>query len=99
MGRWCKNLTDDEPDFSSNPNDEENFGGSFDGDLINEDTSDHSRDTAGGIAESPVPRRTSRRRKRAIPSFPRELNLRKRTRKNYNVGSPSRKRRNPKLVI
>ena len=96
--KWCKNLTDNEPDSSPNPGDEENFGGSFDGDLINEAASDPSRDIAGGVAKSPVSQRTSRRKQKAIPSFPRELNLRNRTRKNYNVGSPSRKRRNPKPV-
>src|SRR5438034_7090780 len=86
--KWCKNLTDNELDSSSNPGDEENFGGIFDGDLINEAASDSSRNIAGGVAESPVPRRTSRRRRRVIPSFPHELNLRKLTKKNYNVGSP-----------
>src|SRR5436190_1079820 len=92
--KWSKNLTDNELDSSSNPGDEENFSGSFDGNFINEAASDLPRGIAGDVAESPVPRRTSRRRRRAIPSFPRELNLRTRTRKNYNVGSPSRKRRN-----
>ena len=103
MSRWCKNLTDDEPDFSSNPNDEENFGGSFDenlggtldGDPINEDNSDPSSDTAGGITGSIV---LKRKRKEVIPSFPQELNLRRRERKNYDVGSPLRKRRKLKSV-
>src|SRR5438477_5306295 len=102
--KWSKNLTNNESDSSSNPGDEENFGGSFDedlggtldGDLINEDASDSSRGISGNVAESSAPRRTSRRKRRAITSFPHELNLRKHTKKNYNVGSPSRKRRHPK---
>ena len=101
--KWYKNLTDNEPDFSSNLGDEEDFGGSFDenlggtldGDPINEDNSDPSSDTAGGITGSIV---LKRKRKEIIPSFPRELNLRRRERKNYDVGSPLRKRRKPKSV-
>ena len=102
--KWSKNLMDDEPDFSSNPGDEEdlgsnfdeNLGGTLDGDLIlSEDNSDPSSDTAGSITGSII---LKRKRKEVIPSFSRELNLRRRERKNYDVGSPLRKRRKPKSV-
>jgi len=106
ISKWNKNLTDEEPDFNPNPNvndtsDDnfvEDFGGISDGDLLNEDASNSFHNTAGSITKSPVPRKSNRKGTKIIPSFSRELNLRRRERKNYNVGSPSKKCRKLKSV-
>jgi len=98
--KWRRSLSDNEFNFNSIPG-EEDFGGSFNEDLdgnsdggpMNEDNNDPSN--IGSQNSQP---KTSRKRRRVAPSPSRELNLRKRERKNYNVGSPLRKARKTKPV-
>ena len=98
--KWCKSSSDNEFDSNSIPG-EEDFGGSFNEDLggnsdggpIDEDNNDPFN--TGSQNSQP---KTNRKRRRVAPSPSRELNLRKRERKNYNVGSPLRKARKTKPV-
>ncbi len=98
--KWRRSLSDNEFNFNSIPG-EEDFGGSFNEDLggnsdggpIDEDNNDPSN--TGSQNSQP---KISRKRRRVAPSPSRELNLRKRERKNYNVRSPLRKRCKPKSV-
>ncbi|CAG8544115.1 12315_t:CDS:2, partial [Funneliformis mosseae] len=81
---------------------DENFSGNLDGGPIYEDDSAPTNAIMDGSGSQNPQRKINRKRKtgrRIAPPLIREKNLRHQERINYNVGSPSRKRRKNKPLI